>query len=362
MPTVTRPVVRRRRGRRRPQRAGRRQPPRRRRLVGARARGAARRRRRGAQRPRRAPGLRARHVQRLLPAGGGLADDPVASTSRSTGWSGGTRRRCSATRCRDGAWALLHRDREVTAALLDDQHPGDGDAWLRAVRASGTGSATHLVGALLTPVPAGPGRARRCWRGCRRVGGLRFVKTLLTPGRRAGPRPLRRGRRRGCCSPATPGTPTSRSTRPGSGLMGAADEHARPDRRLPGARGRRRASSPRRWPAGCESRGGEIRCDAEVDRHRRATAAARPASGTADGERVAAGSAVVADVVAPHPLRPAGRRRATCPARVARACAASSSTPPRSRSTGPSTGRSRGRARPPYAPGHLPRRRLASSR
>ena len=30
----------------------------------------------------------------------------------------------------DGGWALLHRDREVTAAHADAGHPGDGDAWL----------------------------------------------------------------------------------------------------------------------------------------------------------------------------------------------------------------------------------------
>ena len=31
---------------------------------------------------------------------------------------------------RDGSWALLHRDRGVTAALVEDRHRGDGDAWL----------------------------------------------------------------------------------------------------------------------------------------------------------------------------------------------------------------------------------------
>ena len=31
----------------------------------------------------------------------------------------------------DGEWALLHRDREVTAAAMEAAHPGDGDAWLR---------------------------------------------------------------------------------------------------------------------------------------------------------------------------------------------------------------------------------------
>ncbi|MET1038602.1 MAG: FAD-dependent oxidoreductase, partial [Aeromicrobium sp.] len=30
----------------------------------------------------------------------------------------------------DGSWAMLHRDREVTAGLFDAAHPGDGDAWI----------------------------------------------------------------------------------------------------------------------------------------------------------------------------------------------------------------------------------------
>lgn len=30
----------------------------------------------------------------------------------------------------DGSWALLHRDREITARLMDEQHPGDGAAWI----------------------------------------------------------------------------------------------------------------------------------------------------------------------------------------------------------------------------------------
>ena len=31
-----------------------------------------------------------------------------------------------------GRWALVHPRREDTAASLDELHPGDGDAWLRA--------------------------------------------------------------------------------------------------------------------------------------------------------------------------------------------------------------------------------------
>ena len=67
----------------------------------------------------------------------------------------------------DGSWAMLHRDREVTASLMDEQHAGDGAAWLRAVLGLGPGrrftggGAAHAV-----PAPAGAARAaarpRRC--------------------------------------------------------------------------------------------------------------------------------------------------------------------------------------------------------
>ena len=30
----------------------------------------------------------------------------------------------------NGRWVVLHRDRNVTAGLLDDLAPGDGEAWL----------------------------------------------------------------------------------------------------------------------------------------------------------------------------------------------------------------------------------------
>ena len=71
------------------------------------------------------------------------------------------------------------------------------------------------------PADAVPARARRrsagCC-GCRAPAGCGFVKDLLTPvtgsaGRGSAARP------RASCSPATPATPTSRSTHRGSGLM-----------------------------------------------------------------------------------------------------------------------------------------------
>ncbi|MGZ6734097.1 MAG: phytoene desaturase family protein, partial [Nocardioides sp.] len=47
----------------------------------------------------------------------------------------------------DGRWALQHRDRTITAALLEAQQPGDGDAWLGLCEQWDV-IGEHLVGAL----------------------------------------------------------------------------------------------------------------------------------------------------------------------------------------------------------------------
>ncbi len=79
----------------------------------------------------------------------------------------------------DGSWGLLHRDREVTAALAEEQHPGDGDAWLELCHEWDL-VGESLIGGLLTPFP--PLRpVPRGLVGLARAGGLRFVRTLLTP-------------------------------------------------------------------------------------------------------------------------------------------------------------------------------------
>jgi len=63
-----------------------------------------------------------------------------------------------------GEWAVLHRDRDVTAGLMDAQHPGDGDAWLELC-GQWDRIGDSLVQALLTPPPrCGPGSRR--WAGC----------------------------------------------------------------------------------------------------------------------------------------------------------------------------------------------------
>jgi phytoene dehydrogenase-like protein len=118
----------------------------------------------------------------------------------------------------DGRWAILHRDRQVTARLMEEQHPGDGQAWLELCEVWDV-IGDQLVTALISPFPpvrAGVGVLARL----RKAGGLGFVKTLLTPATEIGRRPAAR--------------------RHGLGGVRPADDHAGPDRRVPSARGRRR--------------------------------------------------------------------------------------------------------------------------
>lgn len=79
----------------------------------------------------------------------------------------------------EGEWAVLHRDRHLTAAGLDRLHPGDGDAWLRLC-ATWDRIGSPLVDALTSPFP--PVRAgARLVPGLARSGGLDTVRRLATP-------------------------------------------------------------------------------------------------------------------------------------------------------------------------------------
>ena len=113
--------------------------------------------------------------------------------------------------------AVLHRDREATAAGLAEQHPRDGEAWLRCA-GSGTPSGEPLLRTLFTTFPPvrGPAallrrsaRPRRCgWRAsccCRPGGWARSCSTARAPG---------------CCWRATPCTPTRPVDAPVSGAFG----------------------------------------------------------------------------------------------------------------------------------------------
>jgi phytoene dehydrogenase-like protein len=79
----------------------------------------------------------------------------------------------------DGSWIMLHRDLDITAKLLDEEHPGDGAAW-RALVDQWRKIGPSLVDALVTPFPP-VGPALRAMIQLPRVGGLSFVRQLLAP-------------------------------------------------------------------------------------------------------------------------------------------------------------------------------------
>ncbi len=192
-------------------------------------------------------------------------------------------------------WALLHRDREVTAALMDEQHPGDGEAWLDLCT-TWDRVGEQVLGAFLSPFPpvrSGLGVLARL----PGVGGLDFVRTLLTPavelGRARfggeGPRILLAGNAGHADIPLDA---------PGSGLMGLLMTMLGQTVGFPvpvGGAGELSRALARRLAA----RGGDVHCEAEVAsvevRDGRAVGVR-----TRDGQTFAARHAVVADVAAPH--------------------------------------------------------------
>ena len=190
-----------------------------------------------------------------------------------------------------GRWAMLHRDRTVTAGLFDEQHAGDGDTWLElCARWDAIGD--DLVGALLSPFPP----VRRGLTGLAhlpRAGGLDLVRMLLSPvsslGRRfGGPAPALLLAGNACHADIPPDAA-------GSGLMavllamlGQTVGWPSPE----GGAAQLTAALVRRL----ESLGGRVRCSARVER---VEVEGGRATGVrlADGERIGA-PVVVADVVA----------------------------------------------------------------
>lgn len=194
-----------------------------------------------------------------------------------------------------GDWAILHRDRDLTAQLMDQQHAGDGERWLELCRLW-DGIGDQLVGALLSPFPpvksglAGLARLRS-------VGGLDFVKLLLTPAVDLGLT------RFGGVSPqillaGNAGHADIPLHAPGSGLMGILMAMLGQTVGFPVPQGGAGMLS-RALASRFTSLGGEIHCDAEVvkiDVDRGRATGVR----TADGTAFVAIQAVVADVVAPN--------------------------------------------------------------
>ena len=136
---------------------------------------------------------------------------------------------------RAGQWAMLHRDREVTAGLFEEQHAGDGAAWLRLCDVVGRDRRGHGRRAAVA-VPAGAPHAHRA-RAPAQGRRARLRADAADPGDVAGTTPLRRHRAR------TAARGQRRARRHPAGLDrvradGAAARDARADRGLAGAGGR----------------------------------------------------------------------------------------------------------------------------
>jgi phytoene dehydrogenase-like protein len=194
----------------------------------------------------------------------------------------------------DGSWAILHRDREVTARLADAQHPGDGEAWLELC-AEWDAVGEHLVHALLRPFP--PVRpALGLLANLRKAGGLRFVRTLLTPAGELG-RNRFRGPGPAVLMAGNAGHADIPLDAPGSGLMGLLLVMLGQTVGFPvpeGGAGELAGALARRFA----SRGGELWCDAEVigiD-----VEGGRAVGVRTSTERIRARRAVIADTAAPN--------------------------------------------------------------
>jgi phytoene dehydrogenase-like protein len=193
----------------------------------------------------------------------------------------------------DGTCAVLSRDLEETAACLDSFAPGDGDAW-RRLYATWERVGAHVVDALVTPFPP----VRPALRIAAALGPdtVRFARLLTLPMRRLAEEEFRgAGAARLVAGNAAhadlaPEVPPSAAF--GWVLASLGQEHGFPTPR--GGAGALTAALVRRLRA----RGGALRCDAPVAR---VLVRDRAATGVAlaDGERIEARRAVLADVGAP---------------------------------------------------------------
>ena len=193
----------------------------------------------------------------------------------------------------DGDWTLLHRDRDLTADRMERQSPGDGAAW-RELCERWDRMGTHVVGALMSPFPPVRSGAAALAR-LRSGGGLDFVKMMLTPAADLG-RTRFVGQGPGLLLAGNAAHADIPVDATGSGLMGVLMTMLGQTVGFPvpeGGAGRLSQALARR----AESLGGEIRTGSRVSRidveGGRAVGVA-----TEDGERMGAGRAVVADVIA----------------------------------------------------------------
>jgi phytoene dehydrogenase-like protein len=193
----------------------------------------------------------------------------------------------------DGSWALLLEDREATAAHAERQHAGDGEAWLRLC-AEWDVVGDALVTALMTPFPPLLGGAKLI-AALPRVGGLEFVRTMLTPAADLG-RARFGGAGPGLLIAGNAAHSDIPLDAPGSGLMGLILAMLGQTVGFPvpeGGAGNLARALVRRF----EARGGELRCDSRVTTIRVSDGRASGVT-TADGETFTADRAVLADVLA----------------------------------------------------------------
>ena len=190
----------------------------------------------------------------------------------------------------DGRWALQVQDREATTQMMDADRPGDGEAWLDLCdRWDRIGEA--VIEGLLTPLP--PVRAgAKALRRLPQVGGLDFVRLMLTPAGELG-----RGRFAGDLPPVLLAGNAGHADIPldaaGSSVMALVLTMLGHTVGFPVPEGGA-GELTRAMAARFEARGGEIRCEHEVDaiEVRDGRAVAVQAAGTSFTAR----RAVLADV------------------------------------------------------------------
>lgn len=194
----------------------------------------------------------------------------------------------------DGGWALVHADREDTAAGLEAEHPGDGEAWLDLCR-TWDRVGGPLLGALLDPFPPVRGGARLLSR-LPGAGGMHLLRELLTPAGSFGAQRFG-GRGARTLIAGSAGHADIPLDATGSGAFGLIMTMLAQHVGFPvpeGGAGRLTEAMARRL----ETRGGQVLLGTEVtsiDVEGGRAVAVR----TREGERYAARRAVVADVSAP---------------------------------------------------------------
>ena len=194
----------------------------------------------------------------------------------------------------DGSWALLDRDREVTASWFEDLHPGDGGSWLELCE-QWDRIGSSLIGGLLTPFPPVRAAAGGLVR-LPRAGGLQLVKDLLTPAAELG-RHRFRGEAPRVLLAGNAGHADIPLDAPGSGLMALLMSMLGQTVGFPvpeGGAGNLTQALARRFT----SLGGEIRCSAPVEHI--GVSAGRARTVHIPGESFIADRAIVAAVVAPR--------------------------------------------------------------